>query len=514
MPVFKNPLNSLFDWISPRTTHEKRDIKQFKAPNFKSPAPFKTAAAKRQALISVRSKQAATSNLSFHRKTRSSGGIPWEDEPPSSPTVIGTVENAMEMTSLSDDDEMEDAGDEGAVDTMSEEDDSGLMEEEGVEEEVSDEDGSEIEAVEEERISDEDESEVQGSIIDEEANVDVDGSEANDEETASGSAEEESEEDEAEADEEDVFDANQGTNVIDLTEDHEAALEAATRQFEVDREAKFEEQKTEAATMLRDGWNMDTIDLYMLLDRRTLETLMPADWKTDFPLFPWTIWADEYRDAFLGGTRPGNDFIMIKAASNLLKLPVHVRNQIRIKAWYGRRAEAMVVKYCEDYMKFIHKDCKLWIPIKKKKMWSLICYAPGDEKTPTEKLEELILVRLRKRAGQVLELLRVEPRANERDPSDLFYHDGSAYLVEPPTLYGIVAKEAVIALVAYEPLSPRDALRTIAFFHMSKPKYDVWNALALAIVMMHCRNHLLKIKQAIPEDLDALKLSDYDEDLY
>jgi hypothetical protein len=488
MPVLKNLSNTLFGWISPRATHENRVTKQFKSPDLKSPASI--AVAKRRARQVAEGKlQSATGNVPRHRKTRNSGEIPWENEPPSSPALLETVESALATTAIYDDDEMEDAGDEGAVDTMSDDDDSGLIEED--EERSENDDRSESVEVKEEQTS--------GS-----------------EDGSRNSQQDDDDEDEQKAEVEDIFDANQGTHVVDLAEDHEAALEAATRQLEIDREAKFEEQKAEAITMLRDGWNMDTIDLYMLLDRRTLETLLPIDWNMDFPLFPWSIFTHEYSQAFLGGTRPEQDFIMIKATSAILKLPVHIRNQIRIKAWYGRRAEAMVVKYCEDYMKFIHRDCKLWIPIKKKKMWSLICYAPGDEKTSTDKLEEMILVRLRKRASKVLDLLRVdarEPAIGKRDKSEFFWHEGTGYLCEPPTLYGIVAKEAVIALVAYEPLSPRDALRTLAFFHMSKAKYDVWNALALAIVMVHCRNHLLKIKKLIPEDLDSLVLSDSDPDL-
>jgi hypothetical protein len=233
-----------------------------------------------------------------------------------------------------------------------------------------------------------------------------------------------------------------------------------------------------------------TVELYMLLDRRTIEPLMPVGWRSDFPLFPWSIWSESYDEAFLGGMRPQDDYIIIKATKDLLKLPVHVRNQIRIKAWYGRRAEAMVVKYCEDYMKLVHRDSKLFVPIAKRKLVSLICYAPGDDKTPTDQLENIILLRLRKRAKKLLAILRIEAwksQLGEHHTSDYYLREGQGYLVEPPALYGIVAKEAVIALVAYEPLSPRDALRTIAFFHMSKATYDVWNALALAIVMMRTR---------------------------
>jgi hypothetical protein len=47
---------------------------------------------------------------------------------------------------------------------------------------------------------------------------------------------------------------------------------------------------------------------------------------------------------------------------------------------------------------------------------------------------------------------------------------------------------------------------------MSKASNDVWNTLALAIVMMQCRNELLRMKASIPEDLDALELSDSEDD--
>ena len=449
--------------------------------DLKSPASI--AVAKRKARASA--KQIATKNVSYHRRSANSGTIPWEDASPSSPTVYHSIEDQLAAAGLTDE-EMEDAGDEGAVDTLSDEDDSGLLDEDGSQADDSASSSAQDETV---RMQDSQVSRTDASTDDEDEEDDVQ--------------------------EEKIHDANSGTEVAEIDEDSEAALEAATRQLEIDREAKAAEQKTMALEMLGEGWNRETIELYMLLDRRTIEPLMPIGWRSDFPLFPWSIWTDNYTEAFLGGTRPDQDYVVIKATRELLKLPVHVRNQIRIRAWYGRRAEAMVLKYCEDYMKLIHKDAKLYIPLRKKKLWSLVCYAPGDDKTPINELEALMLTRLRKRARKVLETLRLESwkkALGKRDSSDFFWHGGQGYLVEPPTLYGIVAKSAVVALVAYEPLSERDAVRTIAFFHMSKATYDVWNALALAIVMVQCRNLLLKIKAAIPEDLDALELSDSDED--
>ena len=87
-----------------------------------------------------------------------------------------------------------------------------------------------------------------------------------------------------------------------------------------------------------------------------------------------------------------------------------------------------------------------------------------------------------------------------------------------PTLYGIIISHTVVAVVAYDPNStasysslspaspsftslPNDpssslippCLRTISFFDLGDGSYDVWNALALAIVIVHCRNALLDL---------------------
>lgn len=527
MPVLKRLSDSIFGWISPRTTHEKRDIKPFRASNVKLPARAKTKARIPPGAkpIGIWKPQAATSALPLNVDRGS--GIPWE-EIPSSPTAVETIEERLAATALYADDDMEDAGDEGAVGELSE-DDSGLLdtsieEGEALSDEDTEEEGSELEVGSD--AEEEEGTEVQeGSDVEEEEGLKVkvgsdlevaevsdveDGSQDIDvkEESESEEDEDEKEEEDEEEEEETVYDANRSTKLIDLEEDREAALVAATHQLEIDREAKFQEQQQQFIEMQRDGWNVDTILLYLMIDRRTLETLLPLHWKTDFPQFPFSVFTNEYPQAFLGGKRPNNDWIVNKALLELLKLPVHIRNQIRIKAWYGRRAEAMVVRYCEEYQKFINKDCKLFVPIKKKRMKSLICYAAGDEKKDTPTLEAEILTKLRKRAAEVLDLLRL-PTSTPKPP---FTHDGTSYIYEPPTLWGIVAKEAVIALVAYEPLSKRDAVRIICFFHMSKPQYDVWNALALAIVMVWCRNHLYTIKQRIKEyfeeDLDELRLTD------
>ena len=73
---------------------------------------------------------------------------------------------------------------------------------------------------------------------------------------------------------------------------------------------------------------------------------------------------------------------------------------------------------------------------------------------------------------------------------------------EVPTLYGVTASHTVMAFVSYAPATEetqKDQLRLIAMFDFSKEGYDVWNSLALAIFVIHCRNRMMQLKDCLPE---------------
>lgn len=77
-------------------------------------------------------------------------------------------------------------------------------------------------------------------------------------------------------------------------------------------------------------------------------------------------------------------------------------------------------------------------------------------------------------------------------------HDGgSIYIMEPPTLFGLVIFESLVALVAYEPLT--DQMRAFAFYHFNKMHEEVWNCISLAILISWVRNSMLRVKEALSE---------------
>ena len=79
---------------------------------------------------------------------------------------------------------------------------------------------------------------------------------------------------------------------------------------------------------------------------------------------------------------------------------------------------------------------------------------------------------------------------------------GECGVAEVPTLYGITASHSVMAFVSYAPTTKeRDQpqLRLIAMFDFNKEGYDVWNSLAIAIFVIHCRNRMMQLSECFSE---------------
>ena len=78
---------------------------------------------------------------------------------------------------------------------------------------------------------------------------------------------------------------------------------------------------------------------------------------------------------------------------------------------------------------------------------------------------------------------------------------------ELPTLYGLIIANTIVAIVSYNVAVPHKALRTIAIFDFGDNDQDVWNAFAVAIVVVTVRNLLMglewedKVEEAV-EDPD------------
>ncbi|KAL9101568.1 MAG: hypothetical protein Q9187_009227, partial [Circinaria calcarea] len=77
---------------------------------------------------------------------------------------------------------------------------------------------------------------------------------------------------------------------------------------------------------------------------------------------------------------------------------------------------------------------------------------------------------------------------------------------ELPTLYGLIIAHTIVAIVSYDvAVHHKDPLRSIAVFDFGDNDQDVWNAFAVAIVVVTVRNYLMDLdweEKAVEVEVD------------
>lgn len=301
--------------------------------------------------------------------------------------------------------------------------------------------------------------------------------------------------------------------IVNDDRDPESRLKAATGIFILDLQQKIAEQRAQRQQMLDEGWDIDTVHLYLLIARRGFEQLFPQDWREDFPFWPGNIFTTKSEDAYLGHMY-GSSLAAVRQIEKMKDLGIRMRLSVDHHTTLARRPEGLVETTVRNYIKWSYKDAKLTREVRKKRILPLIEFVSQQPGVRVNQLETIMLKKLRRLAKKQLAILKVEnpePLEYEDEVSPYFFHGTNAYIYKPPTLYGIVTAGVVVAVVAYEPSSTRDALRTIGFFQYSKPQYDVWNSLALAILVLFCRDHMLRIQKLLPDfETDTTEEEDVD----
>ena len=119
---------------------------------------------------------------------------------------------------------------------------------------------------------------------------------------------------------------------------------------------------------------------------------------------------------------------------------------------------------------------------------ALLATVVSDRHASAEELEQKALRRVRKLATRLLEWLRW-PDAQVAD-----YGKPEAYFYMPPSIFVFIMLGAQVCIAAYDPLGSTDQLRPLLYLDFEKPKFATWNAVALAMVTVHCRDHLMEMK--------------------
>lgn len=176
----------------------------------------------------------------------------------------------------------------------------------------------------------------------------------------------------------------------------------------------------------------------------------------------------------------------VKALQSLLSLGDRVKDKIEVR----RSTERLMAKEIASYVKWSEMDGgfnKLrFIPV-----LTVVAAAHREvidsiSSSITEKMESLA----KKHRDN---LMLGEPRTNEVGEAEI-------YSRQPPLLYGIIVAQSMAIFVTLDSANPEAKIRHLAHFDFKDKDVNVWNGIALAIIIIVARNYLMSIKDELEAD--------------
>jgi hypothetical protein len=178
------------------------------------------------------------------------------------------------------------------------------------------------------------------------------------------------------------------------------------------------------------------------------------------------------------------------ALSSLLDLGACVRDAIVTRA-PKRQPQYHIKRALTKYTHWAMKDGGVDLSWSTLPLFEIVTVSKD---VPSTVLESKTLAKL----GRLHELWKSTLAA--RSAAQSFTSTSTA--LEVPTLYGVSASHTIMAFVSYLPPTKENrapGLRLIAMFDFGKEGFDVWNALAAAIFVVHCRNRMMQLREYLPE---------------
>ncbi|KAF2275549.1 uncharacterized protein EI97DRAFT_433958 [Westerdykella ornata] len=294
------------------------------------------------------------------------------------------------------------------------------------------------------------------------------------------------------------WDANEETYVLD-------EADYVEQRKQQDAELERQRRERQGQELRNAGWTEDAIFLFQKLGMRGFEPLLPATWFADFPMLPADLFTRNIDKAFVKPSSPDVEYHAFRALDELFGLGGRVRDAVLQKAPI-RTAEKQIRAAVLKYNKWALRDGKI------DKVWrdsSLFEIISVPKHISASVAEAKMLRKLNKRAElwrEGFEERRIQ-RSSLKNGKEAQKLDDEPEL---PTLYGVVACHTVMAFVSYDSQATVPLLRTVAMFDLGQEGYDVWNSLAIAIFVIHCRNRLLELRDSLPQPEQPSTPSDPD----
>jgi hypothetical protein len=277
---------------------------------------------------------------------------------------------------------------------------------------------------------------------------------------------------------------------------------------EIDFDAELARRHAAAVQLPHNSgiWALSEKQLFYHLALRGFEPLLAQSWMLDFKTLPLSLFANKDTDSPLIKVDQGKDFHAVRALRELIETGKIVRDKSLTGAIFS--PERTIEKSVRAYFTWAFADSDFdtthstYTPIH-----AIATRKRGQPTTIAISIlaQRLQMLSTRHRENQGV-LSSIESTLNHNlDMSDppldtsptQVYDDSSPN--EPPTLVGILIVSAIVVIFT---LNSHNSLRSgartdnnldssgvrfIAKFDFADPKYDVWNAIAVAITAVHVR---------------------------
>ncbi|RMY97989.1 hypothetical protein D0862_07793 [Hortaea werneckii] len=237
------------------------------------------------------------------------------------------------------------------------------------------------------------------------------------------------------------------------------------------------------------GWSEEHIFLVQRIAMRGFEPLLPQYFYMDFRYLPDALFVqdDDKERAFISGVK-GPTFHGIKALEKLFTLGGYVRDMTNFRC--NTTPEMQFKRHLQDFIKWTDRDSGL----DTKTTIPPLTLVMQNSDTPISVLQESARRKMAKIHARYHQAFSAHQTIENPSPSS---SSTSTKLHQPiPQIYALMASWTVIALVAYRPdLEEAQQVKVVSHHNFDDKDYDVWNSLALAVVMCHVRNVQVRIAE-------------------
>ncbi|KAK6539791.1 hypothetical protein TWF694_009983 [Orbilia ellipsospora] len=245
-------------------------------------------------------------------------------------------------------------------------------------------------------------------------------------------------------------------------------------------DAEAQEREELAEILAQGDWDQSEISLFRRLRRRGREPLLPAPWRLDFATFPEALYSPVGERSFICALTPSMEFRGSQALHRLVNVGGQVRDRTEINP--SAPVEPLIYQEIKNFLSWAEKDADISISSILTVNYSR---KKASSKTASERTERKMRVlasdlSTKNKEVSVKATLQVSVSKDDVESPRT-----------PTVVYGVTVYNCVAAISSLGCENTGANVKTLAVLDWTDIGLDIWNAIAVAILIISCRNDIL-----------------------